>query len=462
MLTLIAFDVYIGELVKQLTALIMILPVFLLSGCVKPSETIKDIREIQQDHLVYIDPSAADREIAEPGILEKMDARFDALYFTPWHQSLTASSAAPNKLTQIFDWYEKNPGFGENGRIYKKSFLSSLRSNAGLDAYPNAGYAAITTDNTDLRVLPTHKPYFRKFNHLYQGYPFDKLQESVIAANTPLFVSHVTGDKAWVLAETPYATGWISSRHVASVSADFMKQWEKRSYAVIIRDKTPVYDDSGLFLFEAPLGSLFPYAEDGPNPTGILVATADIHRKAVIKTSSIPREAATAKPMKLTPLNLARIANEMMGEAYGWGGLYRDRDCSATIRDMFVPFGIWLPRHSEDQAKAGGEFIDLQNLSPEERENEILKRGIPYLTLIWKKGHIMLYIGKHQGKALVFHNFWAVRTMDWLGRQGGQIVGHAAITTLHPGEELQGSDAQKYDYLNSVLGMTLLISPGKT
>jgi hypothetical protein len=72
----------------------------------------------------------------------------------------------------------------------------------------------------------------------------------------------------------------------------------------------------------------------------------------------------------------------------------------------------------------------------------------------------MLYIGEHQGKALVFHNFWAIRTRDWRGRLGRKIVGHAAITTLHPGMELQNGDSPKYDYLSSVLGMTLLINPG--
>jgi cell wall-associated NlpC family hydrolase len=66
------------------------------------------------------------------------------------------------------------------------------------------------------------------------------------------------------------------------------------------------------------------------------------------------------------------MANELIGEAYGWGGLYQNRDCSAMVRDMFSPFGIWLPRHSEDQAREGGEFIDLTTFSPEEKEKVIL------------------------------------------------------------------------------------------
>jgi cell wall-associated NlpC family hydrolase len=129
------------------------------------------------------------------------------------------------------------------------------------------------------------------------------------------------------------------------------------------------------------------------------------------------------------------------------------------IRDMFAPFGIWLPRNSADQAREGGTFIDLSNLSPEDREMMILKHGIPYLTLIWRRGHIMLYIGSHEGTPLIFHNFWGVRTKDFLGRGGRIIVGHAAITTLQPGMELYNIDPLQGNYLNYVLGMTLLTKP---
>jgi hypothetical protein len=89
----------------------------------------------------------------------------------------------------------------------------------------------------------------------------------------------------------------------------------------------------------------------------------------------------------------------------------------------------------------------------------ILKQGIPYLTLIWRRGHIMLYIGSYQGKALIFHNLWGIRTRDLLGREGRRIVGHAAITTLNPGSELNTSDTPGSDYLKGILGMTVLLSP---
>jgi cell wall-associated NlpC family hydrolase len=444
-------------LMKRFFLPIIVILIFLLSGCIKTPDTIKDLRELKQDHMFYIDKSASNREMVTSHDQKRMDAHYNTLYFAPWHQ--TAHSYPLDSVTATFQKFGKNPGYGENGRKHKKSWIRNLRANAQLDHYPNAGVWAISIDNTDLRVLPTHKPYFSNFNHTQRGYPFDKFQESIVAANTPLFISHVTKDKVWVLAETPYATGWIPIRNVAFVDTNFIKTWARGQYAVIIKDKTPVYDDAGQFLFIASLGSLFPEVEKSMDSVKVLVAVADMNRKAVIKTTSVSKETAVSKPLKLSPFNIAKVANELINEPYGWGGLYQNRDCSAMMKDMFAPFGIWLPRHSADQARKGGAFIDLENLSPEERETMILKQGIPYLTLLWRKGHIMLYIGSHEGKILVFHNFWGIRTRDWLGRQGRKIVGHAAITTLQPGIELYDIDPPQGNYLNHVLGMTLLINP---
>ncbi len=130
------------------------------------------------------------------------------------------------------------------------------------------------------------------------------------------------------------------------------------------------------------------------------------------------------------------------------------RDCSSLIRDLFTPFGLWLPRNSREQAEAG-RFISLKNLPSAEKEALIIRQGVPWRTLLWTPGHIMLYIGVHQGQPLIFHNFWSIKTRDAAGNKGRVIVGRAAVTTLQPGRELSGGDLPRAD----VEGMTLLGEP---
>jgi hypothetical protein len=126
---------------------------------------------------------------------------------------------------------------------------------------------------------------------------------------------------------------------------------------------------------------------------------------------------------------------------------------------LFTPFGLWLPRNSASQARVG-KYIPLQHLGQSQKEKLIIQKGIPYLTLLWKKGHIMLYIGAHQGKAIIFHNLWGIKTKN-NGKEGREIVGKSVITTIQPGKELDNLHPQKGSLLKNIIGMAILTTPSK-
>jgi len=421
--------------------------IILLSACTHMPETIRDIHDIPQDHTQYI---TADYLFMSEEDQKISDAKYNISFFSPWHRTKPVRSL--ESVRKSFHAFELNPGYGENKRKHDVSWVPGLLDNADLGHYPNAGFPGITLYNADLRVLPTHKPVFRSAG----GYPFDRLQESLIAANTPVYISHISRDRAWFLVETPYAHGWIDVRHILRVDENFMQKWQNGSYAVIIKDEIPVYDDQSHFLFKAPLGALFPAIGETDHAIRVLHASTDVDRKAVVKESLITKDAIAIKPLSMTGANMARVANRLMMEPYGWGGLYENRDCSAMLKDFFAPFGIWLSRHSSDQAKRDGHFIDLASLSPEEKKKTILRQGIPYMTLLWMKGHIMLYIGQYRGEPLIFHNFWGVTTTNFWGVRDRLIVGHAAITTLRPARVFPYASPGENNFLQNVIGMTLI------
>ena len=425
----------------------------IFTGYTHPPE-IRDLREISQDHLFFAKKQEQAIALLEPALQKKADAFHNERFFSPWHQP--NSRFTREEVKWEFDKYSKNRGYGRKGEKHPRSWIRKLTANAQLHDYPDAGFLAITIQNTDLRVLPTTEAHLS--SPVNCPLPFDNMQNSGVAADTPLYVSHLTKDKKWALAETHYALGWIPVRHIARVDSGFMRRWENVSYASIIKDKTPVYDEKGKLLFKAPLGSFFPKISENGQITTILIAAADQQGQAFPRQITLAGEAVVGKPLPLTPENIARLANGMMGEPYGWGGLDRKRDCSSLLMDLFSPFGIWLPRNSGHQAKQTGLYIDLKNLSPMEKEKAILKQGLPYFTLLWLKGHIMLYIGEQAGHAVVFHNFWKVKTLDREGHKGRRIVGRAAITTLNPGRELR-PERDPGEILAAIQGMTLLWPP---
>jgi hypothetical protein len=425
-----------------------------LSGCFSAHDTIRDIRELKQDHSAYLDANANATPMMSWTEQRQYDQDYNIRHFSPWHSD-RARSALPDIVAE-FEKYGRKRGYGENGRRHDAGWIRKLRAEARLQDYPNAGYPAITVRPSSLRSLPTQKPHFNSYRQAVSGYPFDNLQATSVMVNTPVFVVHASRDKDWVWVETGYYFGWLPSLDVAPVSVDCMKRWETGHYAVVVKDKAPVIDEKGSFLFRMSLGAMHPLLQEDENGLKILVAVAGLDRQAVLKQIVLPKDTAAAKPVPMTNERMMRLANELINEPYGWGGLHGNRDCSAMIRDLFAPFGIWLPRNSGDQALHGGMFVDLSILSEEEKERTIATQGVPYLTLLWRKGHIMLYIGTLEGRPLVFHNFWGVSTMSVLGGRGKRIVGHAAITTLHPGREMFDYDKASADLTPNILGMTLI------
>ena len=431
-----------------------------LVGCLKAPETIKDVRDLQQDHIVYQPEQVKIKDWIPKEIQNRLDEDYDIIHFSVWHQH-DPFYALPDRITVDFKKYGAKLGYGENKRKHTKAWLNKLQQNASLDNFPNNRYYAITTRNTALRSLPTQSPHFFSPEGDSAGWPFDNLQRSSVAVNTPLFVCHLSADKVWALVETSFTFGWMPVEDFAAVDDAFIKAWESGNYATIIKDKISVVDDNGILGVQTSIGSMFPLVKEMPAKTEILIAAGDKNKKAVIKHGFIPRETVAVKPLPFNGLNVSKIANELIDEPYGWGGLYGNRDCSSMTRDFFAPFGIWLPRHSEDQVKEVGTFIDLSGINPAAKEKIIIEKGIPYLTLLWRKGHVMLYIGHQDGKALIFHNIWGIRTKDSKGNEGRKIIGQAVITTLRPGREVKNFDSEEGDLLSHIAGMSILASDQK-
>ena len=437
-------------------------------GCLQTPDTIKDVRDLPQDHTAYLINDTTKNDTTQNNTTQKekfllpvefqvkMNEDYDKTYFSVWH-NLQPAHASSEKLSLIFKKFAANPGYGENKKKHSAAWLKKLQQNASLENYPNTLQPAITTRNTSLRMLPTQGPHFYSSEGDIAGWPFDNLQISSVTSNTPIIIFHLSADKSWALVETSFAFGWMPVEDYAHVDDNFIKTWESGRYAVIIKDKISIFDADGNFSLRTSIGQIFPLVNEMADKLEILITTTDKNNDAVIKRGFVSRQVIAPKPLPLTYVNAVKIANELIDEPYGWGGLYGNRDCSAMTRDFFAPFGIWLPRHSEDQAKKVGFYTNLQNLDPEQKEKIILERGIPYLSLLWRKGHIMLYIGEQNGRALIFHNVWGLKTIDFTGKEGRKIIGKAVITTLYPGAELYNLDPQEGLLMKTISGMTILM-----
>ncbi len=410
---------------------------------------LDDLKEMPQDAAAYIEKGKADEPLLSAESAKMRAEIYIERLFGPWRggNAAYARKAAQRNLAA----YTRNPGYDDAGIPRTKAWTDAIAWNASLRYFGNLRRPAILVANSNLRAIPTLDHRFGPPGKPGQGYPFDMLQMSALWIGTPVLVDHVSRDGGWALVETAIAPGWVRTQDLAYVDPEFMAQYQSKAFGTVIRENTPL--GPGI---TAGVGAVLPVDDTDGVRLKLAVPAAEGSR-AVLRPQWLTQGEAALMPMPATPANVARMANQLMGQAYGWGGLDGKRDCSAATRDVLAPFGIWLPRNSAAQAKSGS-FISLEGMSPEEKEQTILRMGVPYSTLIWMPGHILLYIGQYRGFPAMFHDVWGMRTLDAGGVEGRKVIGKAVVTTLRVGEIYPDVGPERI-MLNRVRGLTL-VAPG--
>jgi hypothetical protein len=440
-----------------------LLCLLLLAGCagrrpLPPTDDsdVRDVLTLPQNASAYLNPLTADLPLVPDGVQAAAARRFAAAWFAPWNA--TAPRHAKDDALWGLRAFAAGSAWGYNHRKVPAAELDAIKANADPDSFPNLVQPGIAVRDLDLRVLPTDEPLFQDFAKAGQGLPFDLNQNSRAWDQTPLLVAHVSADKAWYLVETPTAAGWVPSRDVALCDPGFIRLFATLRLAAVTWDRTPVADPYGRFRLLARLGMVLPLIGGDRDGLDVLLADRDLHGSAAPLFTRLAPDAATPLPQPLTARNVAGLADQLLGQPYGWGGVWGGRDCSSTLQDLFTPFGLLLPRNSAAQAKAGkGE--DLSGLADAAKEATILAHGVPFLSLLHRPGHILLYLGERDGRAVAMHTVWGVRTTDFSGpTPGRKVIGRTVVTTLVPGRELSRFDPEG-SLLKGIDRLTLPLAP---
>jgi hypothetical protein len=432
------------------------LAILLLAGCAGPSVPqgeIADLLHLPQDAWRYVNPAAADSPLLNPEQQQEAAQRFLERHFGPWRDGRRPLPA--EKAFAPLHALAERRVYGANLLPYpdkEKTRLAVLCDESG---YPSLALRAVTVRPADLRSLPTLRPGFADPRKAGEGFPFDYFQYSLIRPNTPVLITHRSADGAWFFVETPVVAGWLPAQDVALVDEDFIARFRTGRYLAVVDEKAPLRDASGMFRQQASIGALLPLAGRKGQDWRVLTAAVDADGQAVIREALLPVGAADSWPLPATPRTLATLINRLLDQPYGWGGLYGDRDCSATLQDLFAPVGIGLPRNSASQIRTG-RFIPFDGLAPEEKEQTLLARGVPFMTLVGSEGHILLYLGRRDERAVVLHTLWGIRTRTRHGVDGRHLIGRTVITTLQPGLELPDLALPEGDRLRAVTGICLL------
>lgn len=368
-------------------------------------------------------------------------------HFSPW----------TNKNMYYFIHDVKTTGFnppdqyglyGGNYKKYEESWLKKILTSMRFSSLNMRG---IVVRRTSLRALPTTDPGFGNPQQAGEGYPFDHLQFSTLNEGDPLRIYAMTKNGEWVLVGSDYYFGWTKSDDVAYVSNHFVHEWMRNKFIVPLQDDIPVYDNHYHYRFSTRIGILYPILKKTEKQYAILtVAKNPMNGSAEAIHAFIPKEKAIEFPYLLTTVHAARMMNQLEDYPYGWGDMDEHRDCSSTVRDLFATFGIWLPRNSQQQI-TNDSAMDLSHLSNVEKEKAVIKNGVPFMTLLHKPGHVLIYIGYDKNNIYVFQNMWGLKTSILGMHKGRAIVGAPVITPLTFGSTYHNVSSTNLDDIDSLL-----------
>ncbi len=350
-------------------------------------------------------------------------------YFRVWNKIPTDNL---HSVMWPFHSYKAGNTYSENLHLTDDIFFISMKKNANFSMYKSINKNALTLKHLNIRVFPTNKPLFRDPAQAGEGFPFDYVQNSTIGANKPIFISHYSKDREWAYIFTSFAGGWVKVDEIVVIEKKHTSLWQKAEQIFLTKDNVAIYDENNIFLFKSRIGMMLALIGEDKDNYIVLSVSSYKNSQPNFHKSKISKKISHKGIMNFNKDNLKLIMDEVGKSKYGWGGIFNERDCSSTLRDIYTPFGLWLPRNSSQQSKVG-KVIKLENLNDEQKLQLIKEKAIPFKTLLYKKGHILLYVGIYNDEVVAFHNVWGIRTKKE-STEGRIIVGKAIYSTLSLGQ----------------------------
>lgn len=311
------------------------------------------------------------------------------------------------------------PYYSQSGSVAKEQWQEYIQNcNYDKIADYNKIRYGIVCQRADVRVLPTADRIYDNPD----GLDGDVLQSTALAINEPVLIVHASSDGEWYFVVAMEYAGWVQCERIGLAAS--REEWQDirqmKHFLVVTGDHIQTKAVPGDILsgdYEFTMGTKLALAENSAwnknessgEETGVYdsyvvnvpVRNAEGGLEYAHLTVPLSKDVHIGY-MEYTRANVVRQAFKMIGNPYGWGGADGERDCSSLVRDVYLCFGIYLPRNSGDMArlaektyaneiKALSHSEDVRGLSEKEIIQKI--RGAEPGAVLQMPGHVMLYLG---------------------------------------------------------------------
>ncbi|EMH18854.1 hypothetical protein HMPREF1417_01200, partial [Helicobacter pylori GAM260Bi] len=291
----------------------------------KKDFTLKDL-SLPQEASSYLassqNGSHNNQSIDPQALRENLKESYLKAWYSPWLDAKIKNNK--KEVFWILKEMNKSTGYGEDLKPNAKAFNDELIKSMDIERYPSAKIKAVVVRDSDVRAVPTNKPYYLS----PKGYPFDRYQNSLIFQGTPVLITHFNTDKTYAHIQSSFVYGWIKVSDLAYMHDKDIELLTKiKNYVMPIKDKIPLYTDYGDFYTDARVGELFaliPQSQKTPQnpPKKELKAYGflrDSKGYATLQSVILNEKDFFVFPKAFTSENMAYFIDTMLGQKYGWG-----------------------------------------------------------------------------------------------------------------------------------------------
>lgn len=320
---------------------------------------------------------------------KKISSKTDALYNVKGISSITAI-----KITNYITSYKAPtlPKYNGNTKI-TSSELQKILDNRNLDGVKdqNTIQKGLIVQRSNLRSLPTNVHFYSSTSKKY----LDNIQETELLVNTPVLVLHESSDGEWNFVLAPNYYGWVEKKNIALATTDDWNYFLRDSNFIVVTAAKVTVDGATL-----DMSVKLPYSSTSSSSYNIFLPKRDSNGKVTRKNVTISKDKANLGYLPYSQKNVYNQAIKYKGTAYQFGGYTGGVDCSSFVANVFRTFGFQFPRNTSDQNSSVGEIISLSSKSNSQKLSLIEKHPA---SLLYQSGHVMIYLGKENGKHYIIH-----------------------------------------------------------
>jgi hypothetical protein len=288
-----------------------------------------------------------------------------------------------NKINRMFQYLFRKQRYFKSGLPVGKDFFQNIASQfniKNINSILSEKRFAVIKKRAFLRTLPTDIKIldFRLLEY------FNRNIETITHINELVRILNVSLNGKWYFIASKYSFGWIKSENLQKVENTEKYFGKMKKFCVILNDNVTEHN--------LKLGDILPVANNK-------IVLPD---NGQISLRSLDKKDYSIGFLPFTKKNILKLVFNLIKSPYGWGGLGNRRDCSLFIMDIFRCFGINLPRNSWKQSEV---LLGFRIAGAKNKDEFIVKNGAPLTSIIYKKGHVMLYMGSVNGKTYIAHAF---------------------------------------------------------